>query len=191
MRHCGWSERQIFLHPSERYIWLQLLEPSQHYTRLFYSTGLGQARRQLPKCTKVFGSLLQGIVGVFGGLIVTPCLIMGVTETDHKNDILRIIRAEAQSLSEMLQRSLRLTIKGKCVPEKSMRCREIRIEFECALKFVLRRIDLSAHGGELTECKMGPWVAAVQFSGSDCMISVTLPSLVMWNTLPDFQSVQV
>src|SRR5262245_60589804 len=96
---------------------------------------------------------------------------MGLTEADHKNDILRIVWAEAQSLSKILQRSLGLTIKGKCIPEKSMRCREIRIEFECALKFVLRRIGMSAHSCELTECKMRPWVAVVQCSGSNCKVS--------------------
>src|SRR5262245_51400705 len=119
----------------------------------------------------MFGSLLQSILRVFGSIIVTPCLIMRVTDADHENDILRIVRAEAQSLSKMLQGSLGLTIKSKCIAEKSMRCCKIRIQFKCALKCMHRRIGLSAHGGELAQCKMRPRVASVQFSGSGCKVS--------------------
>src|SRR5205085_1122032 len=96
---------------------------------------------------------------------------MGVTDTNHEDDILRIVRAKAQRLSEMLQRELRLAIKSKRITEKSMRCGKIRIELKCVLKRVNCCIGLSAHGSKLAEGKMRPRVASVQSSGSDCKLS--------------------
>ena len=92
MLHCFWCEGQIFLYPSERHIWLQLLQPLQRSARLFRPTRLCQARTQLAMRAKVLGSLLCDILAVFYSLIVTPCLIMSEAKTDHKNDILRIMR---------------------------------------------------------------------------------------------------
>src|SRR5215471_20031096 len=110
---------------------------------------------------KVFGSLLCDISAVFDGLVITSCLIVGEAKSDHKNDILWIVRAQAQSLIKMFHRWLGLTIERKCVAKKSVRSSKIRIEVKCSLKCVHSRIGLFAHCGELTKCKMGPWIASV------------------------------
>src|SRR5215510_14138747 len=99
--------------------------------------------------TKMLGSLLCDISAVFNGLIVTACLIVSEAKSDHKNDILWIVRAQAQSLSEMFHRWLGLTIERKRVAKKSVCCSKIRIELKCSLKCVYSRFGLFAHCGEL------------------------------------------
>ena len=118
---------------------MQLLESFQRCPRFFHPTGLGQAGTKLAMRAKVFGSLLRDILAVFDSLVIAPGLIIGLPEADHKNDILWIMRTQAQSLIEMFHRRLELTIERKSVPEKSMRGGEIWIELECALKCVHSR----------------------------------------------------
>ena len=77
MLHCVRSEGQIFVYPSERHVWLHLLEPLQCCTRLIYPTRLSQAGTQLTMGTEVLGSLLSDIVGVVGGFAIASPLIKG------------------------------------------------------------------------------------------------------------------
>src|SRR5262245_46025586 len=119
---------------------------------------------------EVLGSLLSDITGIVCSFVITPRLIMGLADADHENDILWIVRTQAQSLIEMFERTFRLTSQCKGISEKSMRSREIRIQFECMLKSVFGCIGLFAHCGKLAERQMRPWVACVQLGGSGCKV---------------------
>jgi hypothetical protein len=105
MPHRVWSEGQIFVYPSERHIWLHLLEPLKCCACLFDPTRLSQARTQLSMGAEVLGSLLSDIVGVVGGLVIASRLIIGLADADHKNDILRIVRTQVQSVDVLLEQA--------------------------------------------------------------------------------------
>src|SRR5262245_16873120 len=120
---------------------------------------------------EVLGSLLSDITSIVCGCVITPRLVMGLADADHENDILWIVRTQAQSLIEMFERPFGLTSQCKGISEKSMRSREVGIQFECMLKSVFGCIGLFAHCGKLAEGQMRPWVAAIQFGGSGCKLS--------------------
>ena len=81
MLHRLWRKWEIFTYPSQRKIWLQLLEPIRRRPCLFHSVSLSKTRTQLAMGAKVFGSLLYNIMRVLDCLVIIPCLIMGMANT--------------------------------------------------------------------------------------------------------------
>src|SRR5262245_17949873 len=82
--------------------------------------------------TEVLGSLLSDITSIVCGFVITPRLIMGLADADHENDILWIVRTQAQSLIEMFERTFGVTSQCKGISEKSMRSREVRSRIRTA-----------------------------------------------------------
>src|SRR5258708_27690686 len=77
--------------------------------------------------------------------------------------ILRIVRTHADGTLNMVYGLLGSAVESERTAEKAMRCGEVWIEIECALKFFDRFVGTPPGEGHEAQGKMRPWVAVVEF----------------------------
>ena len=101
-----------------------------------------------------FEALLNGLTAKGGGFRVPACEVMSGSEGRVEQRVLRIVRAHANALLDMVYGLVRSAVKGERTAEKAVRGGEVRIEIECALKFLDCVVGATPGEGHETQREM-------------------------------------